>query len=46
MVEFVERNGRQWEMPDETRAVEMMIGAAAGTVSERDFIDWAAGNIA
>lgn len=46
MVEFVERNGLQWRMQDETRAVEMMIGAAAGTVSERDFIDWAAGNIA
>jgi death-on-curing protein len=45
MVEFVERNGRQWNMPDETRAVEMMMAAAAGTVSEQDFIDWAAGNI-
>jgi death-on-curing protein len=45
MVEFVERNGRKWKMPDEDRAVEMMIGAAAGTVSEHDFINWAAGNI-
>ncbi len=46
MVEFVERNWRHWKLSDEDKAVEMMIGAAGGTVSERDFIAWAGENIA
>ena len=45
MVEFVERNGRVWEIRDEDQAFEMMVSAAAGEVSEGAFIRWASGNI-
>jgi death-on-curing family protein len=41
LVDFVERNGHAWNVPDEDEAVEMMLAAAAGTISERDFITWA-----
>ena len=46
LVEFVERNGHTWNVPDEDEAVEMMLAAAAGTVSERNFIAWVARHIA
>lgn len=45
MVEFVERNGRHWVIDDEDRAVEMMVAAAAGSVSETGFIRWVEENI-
>lgn len=40
LVEFVERNGHTWHVPDEDEAVDTMLTAAAGTISERDFITW------
>ena len=45
LVEFAERNGHTWRVPDEDEAVEMMLAAAAGSVSERDFIDWVGGHV-
>lgn len=45
MVEFIERNGHGWRTPDEDEAVEMMVGAAAGSTTEHDFISWAKGHI-
>ena len=46
LVEFIERNGHTWHIPDEDEAVEMMLAAAAGSVSERDFIDWVGRQVA
>lgn len=40
MVEFVERNGRTWLPVDETDAFDTLLGLAAGTVTEDDFIAW------
>ncbi len=40
MVEFAERNGRSWIDDEEDRTVEMMIAAAAGTVTEAVFSRW------
>lgn len=40
MIEFVERNGRRWEDDEEDRTVEMMIAAAAETISEAAFVQW------
>jgi len=40
MVEFVERNGGTWTVHSEDRTVEMMIAAAAGSVTEDQFIRW------
>lgn len=40
LVEFVERNGHTWHVPDGDEAVDTMLTAAAGTISERDFITW------
>ncbi len=40
MVEFAERNGRSWTDDEEDRTVEMMIAAAAGTVTEAAFSHW------
>jgi len=40
MVEFVERNGGTWTVHSEDRTVEMMIAAAAGSVTEAQFIRW------
>lgn len=45
MVEFVERNGRTWTVGDEDLTVEMMIAAAAETVSESVFVKWAAEHV-
>ena len=38
MVEFVERNGRRWDDDEEDRTVDMMIAAAAETISEVAFV--------
>ena len=46
MVEFVERNGHAWTVGVEDRTVEMMIAAAAETVSEAVFVKWAAEHVA
>lgn len=40
MIEFVERNGGRWEDDEEDRTVEMMIAAAAETISEAAFVEW------
>jgi death-on-curing protein len=40
MVEFVERNGRAWTSHSDDRTVEMMVAAAAGSISEQMFIRW------
>lgn len=45
MVEFVERNGHAWTVGDEDRTVEMMIAAAAETVSEAAFVKWVTENV-
>jgi prophage maintenance system killer protein len=45
MIEFVERNGHEWRTPDDDEAIGMMVGAGAGTTTERDFISWAKGHI-
>ena len=42
MVEFAERNGRQWRPFDEDDTVSTMEGVAAGTMSEDAFIQWVA----
>lgn len=33
-------DGYTWHVPDEDEAVDTMLTAAAGTISERDFITW------
>lgn len=40
MIEMVERNGRRWEDDEEDRTVEMMVAAAAETISEAAFVRW------
>jgi death-on-curing protein len=40
MIEFAERNERQWEVLPEDQVVEIMVEAAAGTISEEAFTQW------
>ena len=50
MIEMAERNAHSWHEPDDDsdgdETVEMMLGAAAGTISETDFIAWVKGRVA
>jgi death-on-curing protein len=46
LVEFVERNGHAWKVPDEGEAVEMMLAVATGSASEQDFITWVGRHVA
>lgn len=40
MIEFAERNGRDWRDLEEDDAVETMKRVAAGTMSEEGLVDW------
>lgn len=45
MIEFAERNGRQWKLLDEDDTVATMLQVAAGSMTEEAFIAWVTGNL-
>lgn len=40
MIEFIERNGYQFEQPEPHEAVEAMLGLASSEIAEADFVEW------
>jgi death-on-curing protein len=40
MIEFIERNGYQFEQPEPHEAVEAMLGVASSEIAEADFVEW------
>lgn len=42
MLEFLERNGLQWNSPDQDELAHTIDQLAAGALSEPDFADWVA----
>ena len=45
MIEFIERNGFELTIDDEDEAEEILVGVAAGTVTEEELTIWVAARI-